>query len=230
MFRSLSGIREELCTQAINEPRQRFEYWNSKLKDRFPSCRWPTSACRDLNYSRVPHKRTGSGLAFFRPDACSGGGRAVNFDLWTGLLRLDLAPAVPKHKFPSRGTNRRACGSPVSHLNCFAYTEMVRPGGVQHQSGQHRAAFRQAASAKVLVRLSKHGGTEEALRGANRAERGGMESAATCRRQGERSLHASDFSGGRIKPALPPQHSCGWQGANGCQRHRNSRGVGSLGG
>ena len=22
--------------QAINEPRQRFEYWNSKLKDRFP--------------------------------------------------------------------------------------------------------------------------------------------------------------------------------------------------
>ena len=26
----------ELCTQAINEPRQRFEYWNSKLKDRFP--------------------------------------------------------------------------------------------------------------------------------------------------------------------------------------------------
>ena len=26
----------ELCTQAINEPQQRFEYWNSKLKERFP--------------------------------------------------------------------------------------------------------------------------------------------------------------------------------------------------
>ena len=26
----------ELCTQAINEPRQRFEYWNSKLKERSP--------------------------------------------------------------------------------------------------------------------------------------------------------------------------------------------------
>ena len=26
----------ELCTQAINEPQQRFEYWNSKLKERSP--------------------------------------------------------------------------------------------------------------------------------------------------------------------------------------------------
>ena len=26
----------ELCTQAIKEPKQRFEYWNSKLKERFP--------------------------------------------------------------------------------------------------------------------------------------------------------------------------------------------------
>ena len=26
----------ELCTQAIKEPQQRFEYWNSKLKERFP--------------------------------------------------------------------------------------------------------------------------------------------------------------------------------------------------
>ena len=29
-----------------------------------------------LNYSRVPHERTGSDLDFFRPDACSGSGRA----------------------------------------------------------------------------------------------------------------------------------------------------------
>ena len=62
-----------------------------------------------------------------------------------------------EYKFLVAERNRRACGSPVSHLTCFAYTEMVRPGGVQHQSGQHRAAFRQAASAKVLVRPSKHG-------------------------------------------------------------------------
>ena len=53
---------------------------------------------------------------------------------------------MPSYKFLPAERNRRACGSAVSHLNCFAYTEMVRPGGVQHQSGQHRAAFRQAAS------------------------------------------------------------------------------------
>ena len=29
-----------------------------------------------LNYSRVPHERTGSDLDFFCPDACSGNGRA----------------------------------------------------------------------------------------------------------------------------------------------------------
>ena len=52
------------------------EAWQIFQLRRSGKCRWPTSACRDLNYSRVPHKRTGSGLAFFRPDACSGGGRA----------------------------------------------------------------------------------------------------------------------------------------------------------
>ncbi len=26
----------ELCTQAINEPQQRFEYWKRKLKERSP--------------------------------------------------------------------------------------------------------------------------------------------------------------------------------------------------
>jgi hypothetical protein len=74
---------------------------------------------------------------------------------WPGLP----SGALPQHAeciFPVAERNRRACDFPVSHLTCFAYTEMVRPGGVQHQSGQHRAAFRQAASAKVLVRLS-HG-------------------------------------------------------------------------
>ena len=50
-----------------------------------------------------------------------------------------------------------------SAISTVSRTEMVRPGGVQYQSGQHRAAFRQAASAKVLVRLSKHGELEEAF-------------------------------------------------------------------
>ena len=36
-----------------------------------------------------------------------------------------------------------------SAISAVSRTEMVRPGGVQNQSGQHRAAFRQVASAKV---------------------------------------------------------------------------------
>ena len=34
----LSSFRRcgELCTQAIKEPQQSFEYWNSKLKERSP--------------------------------------------------------------------------------------------------------------------------------------------------------------------------------------------------
>ena len=32
----LIPVYGELCTQAIKEPQQRFEYWNSKLKERFP--------------------------------------------------------------------------------------------------------------------------------------------------------------------------------------------------
>jgi hypothetical protein len=31
----LMPVYEELCTQAISEPQRRFEYWNSKFKERF---------------------------------------------------------------------------------------------------------------------------------------------------------------------------------------------------
>jgi hypothetical protein len=49
-----------------------------------------------------------------------------------------------------------------SAISTVSRTEMVRPGGVQHQSGQHRAAFRQAASAKVLGVCQNTGELEEA--------------------------------------------------------------------
>ena len=78
-----------------------------------------------------------------------------------GLTRFSRPQVVLCRNMPSTNSFSRNITAALavlrSAISTVSRTEMVRPGGVQHQSGQHRAAFRQAASAKVLVRLSKHG-------------------------------------------------------------------------
>ena len=78
-----------------------------------------------------------------------------------GLTRFSRPQVVLCRNMPSTNSFSRNVTAALRFSGqpsqLFRLLRWLAFGGVQHQSGQHRAAFRQAASAKVLVRLSKHG-------------------------------------------------------------------------